>query len=178
MTTTSSDSLGVLAALATPRGLILASDAAQRAWSQLAAGVPSRLLLDESIDLARLAADRLDDDQDLIDLARAQGENRLVLAQRAAAWRHAGADGVAALDGPLWKPPAEVVDAAVAAVADAGIDPASVQVRTNRITVGDVQLRVTPDRRWWRYERRGRAWDLVEPPADAPDDLVSGTADT
>lgn len=163
----------------TAEGLaVLASDAARRAWSQLADGVPSRLLLDESIDLARLAADRLDDDQDLTDLARAQGENRLVLAQRAAAWQHAGADGVAALDGPLWKPPAEVVDAAIAAFADAGIDPASVQVRTNRITVGDVQLRVTPDGRWWRYERRGRAWDLVEPPADAPDDLVSGAADT
>ena len=40
--------------------------------------------------------------------------------------------------------------------------------------MGDVQLRVTEDGRWWRYEKRGRQWDLVEAPSSDPDDLVGG----
>lgn len=57
---------------------------------------------------------------------------------------------------------------------EAGIDRDEVQVRSNRFTIGDIQLRVTADGRWWRFERRGRTWELVEPPADSPDDLISG----
>lgn len=152
----------------------LAADAAARAWAQLAEGAPSGLLLGPSADLARRAAALVAADEPLTDLARAAGETTLVLANRAAAWRHAGEEGLAAVDEALWRPSAEVVAAGIRAFEDIGADPEAVQVRSNRITLGDVQLRVTEDGRWWRYEKRGRSWDLVEPPAPAPDDLVSG----
>ena len=55
-----------------------------------------------------------------------------------------------------------------AAFDDAGIDPDEVQVRSNRFTWGDIQLRVSSDGQWWRFEKRGRSWELVEPPTARP----------
>ena len=110
----------------------------------------------------------------MIDLARAAGETPTNLTARAALWRHAGPDGVSETDDGRWRPAPTVIDAGVRAFTDAGIDTSEVQVRSNRITVGDVQLRVTADGRWWRYERRGRTWDLVEAPSTDPTDLVGG----
>jgi hypothetical protein len=65
-----------------------------------------------------------------------------------------------------------VVQQGLDAFAEAGADPDEVQIRSNRLTVDDVQLRVSQDLRWWRFERRGRAWELVEPPAADPLDLI------
>lgn len=153
----------------------LAVDAARRAWAQLADGTPSGLLLGTSSDLARRAADALDAGEPLTDLARAAGESPTALANRAAVWRHAGAEGLEAADESLWRPPESTIDAGLRALEDAGVDPDRIQIRSNRLTVGDVQLRVTADGRWWRYEKRGRLWDLVESPSPDPDDLVGGT---
>ena len=150
----------------------LANDAAQRAWAQLADGAPSHLALDEAADLARLAADRLDRLERVLDLSRRAGVPGPQLTHQALAWRHAGADGVEAIDEALWRPPDSVVAQGLEAFDEAGIDPEEVQVRSNRLTHGEVQLRVTSDGRWWRYERRGRTWELVEPPAPHPDDLL------
>jgi len=153
----------------------LADDASSRAWSQLADGTPSHLGLDEAADLARRAAVALERGEPLSDLARRAGETRSGLGHRAAAWAQAGEAGLAAVDEALWRPPPEVVEQCLEALEDAGVDRSEVQVRSNRITLGEVQLRVTADRRWWRYERRGRSWDLVEPPSRSPADLISGT---
>ena len=153
---------------------LLAADAATRAWAQLADGAPSGLLLSGSADLARRAARRLDQGLPIHGLARAGGETPTALAARAAVWRHAGPDGFAEVDAGRWRPADPVVDAGVRAFTDAGADPAHVQVRSNRVTAGDVQLRVTADGRWWRYERRGRSWELVEAPSPDPTDLVGG----
>ncbi|MEO6628371.1 MAG: hypothetical protein ABIP03_07340, partial [Aquihabitans sp.] len=152
----------------------LAADAAARAWSQLGEGTPSGLLLGPSADLARRAAALVEAEEPLTDLARAAGETTLTLGNRAAAWRHAGEEGLAAVDEALWRPSSAVIETGLQAFEDIGADPEEVQVRSNRMTLGDVQLRVTEDGRWWRYEKRGRSWDLVEPPARTPDDLVSG----
>ncbi|MBK6857562.1 MAG: hypothetical protein IPG97_13695 [Microthrixaceae bacterium] len=153
---------------------VLASDAAERAWSQLTRGTESGLQLSVAADLARRAARRVDQGLPVIDLARAAGETPTNLTARAALWRHAGPDGVSETDDGRWRPAPTVIDAGVRAFTDAGIDTSEVQVRSNRITVGDVQLRVTADGRWWRYERRGRTWDLVEAPSTDPTDLVGG----
>ena len=151
----------------------LAVDAARRAWDQLATGEPSALGLDRHADRARWAAALLEAGESIRELARADDETPTQLAHRAAAWNQAGVDGLAAADQSLWRPPAALITRAIAAFAEAGAEPGDVKIRSNRITFGDVQLRVTEDGRWWRYERRGRSWDLVEPPTNAPEDLVS-----
>jgi uncharacterized Zn finger protein len=150
----------------------LVGDAARRAWAQLADGAPSYLDLDEEADLARRAASQLGQLEGLLELGRRTGVSSSTLTHRALAWRSAGRDGLAAVDESLWRPPAETIEAGLAAFAEAGVDDDEVQVRSNRLTAGDVQLRVSTDGRWWRYERRGRAWELVEPPADDPLELV------
>jgi uncharacterized Zn finger protein len=151
----------------------LATDAARRAWAQLADGTPSQLALDEPTDLARRAADRLGKLESLLELSRRTGISSAQLTHQALAWRSAGPDGLEAIEEALWRPPTEVVDQGLDAFDQAGIDPTEVQIRSNRLTWGDIQLRVTSDGRWWRFEKRGRTWELVEPPSDRPDDLVS-----
>lgn len=152
----------------------LATDAARRAWAQLADGAPSHLDLDEQTDLARNAADRLGRLESLLALSRRVGVSSGDLTHKALAWRSAGPAGLHAIEEALWRPPVSVIDQGLAAFDDAGVDPDEVQVRSNRLTAGDVQLRVSSDGRWWRFEKRGRTWELVEPPADSPDDLISG----
>jgi uncharacterized Zn finger protein len=151
----------------------LATDAARRAWAQLADGTPSQLQLDEPTDLARRAADRLGKLEGLLELSRRTGVSSAQLTHQALAWRSAGAEGIDAIEEALWRPPSTVIDQGLDAFDQAGIDPDEVQVRSNRLTWADIQLRVTADGRWWRFEKRGRTWELVEPPSDHPDDLVS-----
>ena len=151
----------------------LATDAARRAWAQLSEGAPSHLALDPAEDLARRAADRVTRLDSLLELAKRAGVSPALLTQQAVAWRSAGSEGLAAAAEPLWRPPPSVLDQGQAAFVAAGLDADAISVRSNRLTVGDVQLRVTGDGRWWRYERRGRSWELAEPPADRPEDLIS-----
>jgi len=151
----------------------LATDAANRAWAQLADGASSQLDLDEPTDLARHAASRLGKLESLLDLSRRSGVSSAQLTHQALAWRSAGAEGIEAIEEALWRPPPTVVNQALDAFDQAGIDPDEVQVRSNRFTWADIQLRVSADLRWWRFEKRGRSWELVEPPADRPDELVS-----
>ncbi len=105
------------------------------------------------------------------ELARAAGELPTTLSHRAALWRHAG-EQVDTVDEALWRPPASAIEAGLRAFEEAGLPADRVQVRSNRLTVGDVQIRMTADGRWWRYEKRGRQWDLVEAPSSDPGDLV------
>lgn len=158
----------------TAEGLrLLVTDAAERAWGQLAEGQPSGLLLNTSTDLARRAARRIDRGEPIQDLARSAGVPSTALTAQAARWVHAGPDGFDVDDDGRWRPSPTVLEAGRRAFLDLGIDPREIQVRSNRITVGDVQLRLTGDGRWWRYERRGRTWELVEAPSKDPEDLVS-----
>ena len=152
----------------------LAADAARRAWLQLADAMASQLDLPLPADLARRAADRLDRDEPVTDLGLASAIPAGHLALQAAGWRHGGAAGVAAVDEALWRPTDELVEAAIDAFEAAGVDVLSLSIRSNRFSTRDVQLRVTTDGRWWRYEKRGRTWELVEPPADSPADLLTG----
>jgi hypothetical protein len=155
----------------------LAADAAHRAWAQLAEAAPSHLDLDVDADLARRAASHLDQLEALLALARRASVPGSTLTRRAVAWRSAGTAGLEVAEEERWVPPAQVIDVGLDAFEDAGVDRAAVRVRANRLTLGDVQLRVTADGRWWRYERHGRQWELVEPPTDAPEELLGGSSD-
>lgn len=150
----------------------LAADAARRAFAQLGDGAPSHLDLDEPTDLARRAADHLARYDALLALARRAGVPTGQLVHQAQAWQSAGAEGIAALEEARWAPPRAVLQQGLDALAEAGVDETEVQVRSNRLTIDDLQLRVSQDLRWWRYERRGRAWELVEPPVADPRALV------
>jgi uncharacterized Zn finger protein len=152
----------------------VATDAARRAWHQLTEGAPSCLDLDVDSDLARRAAERSDRDASVLDLARAAGVAGSALAHEAAAWRHAGAQGVSMLHEVLWAPDPALVARGLEAFAEVGVDPEDIRVRSNRLTAGEVQLRVSADGRWWRFERRGRSWELVESPVENPAELLSG----
>lgn len=152
----------------------LATDAIRRAWAQLVDGEPSHLQLDETADLARRAAAHLDQLDALAALARRAGTTTSSLARQALAWRSAGADGLEVLDEDRWVPPRRTIEVGLEAFEDIGVERSDVRVRANRLTVGDVQLRVTPDGRWWRYEQQGRRWELVEPPVEHPSELLDG----
>jgi hypothetical protein len=149
----------------------LAADAAQRAWELCTDQGDGSLRLDRLLDLVRRAAASWGKPE------RARFEETAVragvrprdLARRVAAWRLGGADAVAALEDE-WTPDAEAMDEGRAACAALG----AVRVRANRISLkgGDIQLRLGRRGSWYRFERTGRTWVLVEGPAADPAALV------
>lgn len=148
----------------------LAADAARRAWSAYQGEGSSGLLDDSTDDLARRAGAALGT-ADWAELVAATGGNARKLARRAVAWQVAGRDGLGAVEQPQWRPDTRVMAAARQALVEAGAPPSKLSVRQNRLTVDDVQIRLTPDGRWWRFERRTGAWELAAPPSAEPDDL-------
>ena len=147
----------------------LSADAAERAWGVMRDGTPTGLDLDEDQDLSRRAASVLGTDQ-LSELARLAGVAPRTLVRRAIAWSVAGPSGLDVLDEPPWPPEPLTMSAARDAVAAA--TQRGVRVDRNRLVIDDVQLRLTRDRRWYRFAKRGGAWELEAGPADEPDDLV------
>ena len=154
----------------------LASDAAGRAWAQLRGEGDSALATDRDADVIRRAAAVLDSVPAFTALARSVGVTPAELTRRASAWRHGGAEALAALDEEPWRPPVATMAAARRAVADAvgaaGAHP-PVTVTANRLTVGAAQLRLSRRGRWFRFEKRGGRWEVTAPPADAPYDLLT-----
>lgn len=145
----------------------LAADAASRAW-ELAAGVSDGgLTLDEDADLARRAAGLLGT-ADFAALARRVGLPARELTRWALAWREGGAGGVVALR-ERWRPDPGAMDAGRAALEGVG---AVVHAAGNRLTAGDVQLRLGQDGQWYCFARRFGDWDLDRPPEPDPSVLV------
>lgn len=151
--------------------LALANDAARRAHGLLASGAAGDGPLDVVTDLARLAAAALNDaaggPSTIALLARRSGRPGPELTRLGLAWRHAGRAGVAVL-ADRWPAGAERLAPALE-VLGPGARP-----RANTVVAGHLQLRLGRDGRWYRLERRGSGWDLVEPPADDPADLIGG----
>lgn len=154
----------------TPGLIVLATDAAHRAWAQLRGDGDSALSLGRHADQARRGAAGLD-------LGGAQpgdndtGRSRGDLSHRALAWRHGGEAGLAVLDEVAWRPPLATMAAARAAVEEAGVAPSVLTVNNNRITGPGFQLRLSRAGAWWRFEKHKNRWEVAAPSAEAPDDL-------
>ena len=156
----------------------LAGDAAQRAWMQLRGEGTAALDLDAHADLARRGAELLGKTPAFAALARTAGVKPVDLARRSIAWRHGGTAALTMLDAPTWRPPDATMANAREAVAAALPDSARVTVRSNRITVGTLQLRLDEAGCWWRFEKRRGRWEISAQPADDADDLIDiGTPD-
>ncbi len=159
----------------TPGLLILATDAARRAWTQLRGDGDSALALSRDADQARRGADRLDGGTNADPSTDEAPRNRGDLTHRALAWRYGNEAGLAVLDEAPWRPPLAIMAAARAAVEEAGVSPSVITVNNNRITGPGFQLRLSRAGSWWRFEKHKNRWEVASPPAESPDDLFSPT---
>ena len=155
-----------------PGLLVLATDAARRAWRQVRGDGDSALALSRDADLARREADGPGSGWSA---ATASGTPKpsADLTHRALAWRHGGEAGLAVLDEDPWRPPLATMAAARAAVEEAGVSPSVVTVSNNRITGPGFQLRLSRTGAWWRFEKRKGRWEIAAPPTESPDDLLA-----
>jgi hypothetical protein len=130
----------------------LASDAAQRAW-ELAHGERSTgLELSKAADLARRAAAVLTPttgQREIIELASVAGVSARDLLNQALAWREGGSEGLfVLLEG--WDAPRDSMTVGRALLGG------QASVRRNRATLGERQLRLGRDGRWYPFRRAGR----------------------
>ncbi len=158
----------------TPGLLVLATDAARRAWAQLRGDADSGLALGREADQARRSADGMElGTAANVPSGTVGGRHRGDLTHRALAWRHGGEAGLAMLDEAPWRPPLAAMAAARAAVEEAGVSPSVITVNNNRITGPGFQLRLSRDAMWWRFEKHKGRWEIAAPPTDSADDLLS-----
>lgn len=152
--------------------LALAADAAHRAW-ELATGASADagLGLGPGADLARRADTALGCAQ-FSQLAARSGLPERELARQALAWRHGGADGFETLR-VSWDPATEgeagtsqLLRAAQAAVYQAS--GVGAHLRHNRITAGELQVRLGRDYLWYPYRRIGSHWEPAGNPHPDP----------
>lgn len=158
----------------TPGLLVLATDAARRAWEQLRGDGDSALGLPRDADQARRGAAGLDalgatGPSGTGTGSRSPGD----LTHRAMAWRHGGEAGLALLAEAPWRPPLATMAAARAAVEEAGVAASVLTVNNNRITGPGFQLRYSRAGAWWRLEKHRGRWEVAAPPAEAADDLLT-----
>ena len=149
----------------------LVTDSAIRAWSALTGEPELHLDLASHHDLVRLAASTMAPDQ-LQHLAAQNGTTRRALARRAIAWRVGAAAGLAALDEPPWRPQPLTMAAARQVLTESGAATAGVKIERNRITMDNMQLRLSRRGTWWRFVKRGNAWELDAGPGLDVDELL------
>jgi hypothetical protein len=151
--------------------LALATDAARRAWELAHGSGDGGLGLSVEADLARLAAQHLGR-SGFDDLAARVGTRPRTLMRAALAWHLGGRTALEVLDGPIWQPPADVVEEGRAAVA-AAFGRAS--VRGERVTHHEagLQLRYGRDELWYLLEKRSGTWEMHHPPDVDPRRLVA-----
>lgn len=154
----------------------LADDAAERAWSALTGEPVLHLDLSAADDLARRAAGLLDPDSttagQLQQLAARIGSTPRALARRAFAWQVGGSAGLAVLDEAAWSPEPLLMAAARQILIAGGAAPASIKIDKNRLTIESTQFRLSRHRLWWRFVKRGGAWELAAGPSAELDELV------
>ncbi len=149
---------------------LLASDAARRAW-ELAHGERSTgLELSEAADLARRAATMLTPttgQHEIVQLASSAGLSVRDLLNQALAWREGGAEGLfVLLEG--WDAPRGAMALGRAMLGG------QATVRRNRATLGERQLRLGRDGRWYPFRRAGRGTGAaVWTPDGAPVETMS-----
>ncbi len=145
----------------------LAADAASRAW-ELATGLADGgLAVETEVDLARRAAGMLGN-AELPALAKRMSLPPKTLVRWAIGWREAGAGGVHVVRDE-WQPNPLLLEPARLAMTEWG---GAARAQRNRVTCGDVQLRLGRDGRWYRLLKSPAGWDVDGPAADDPTDLI------
>ena len=150
----------------------LAADAAVRAWELLAGRSGADELTFEE-DIARRAAAL--PEAEVAGLAEAVGMPARELARAAGAWREAGRGGLAVYR-DSWQPKPGQLAEAKAELAESGL-AGTTKAWRNRLTHGEIQLRLGADGRWYRLVRAGDAWRLDGPPAERPLDIAYPAGD-
>jgi uncharacterized Zn finger protein len=144
----------------------LAADAARRAAALLGGSPTSGLALSADEDLARRAAAALTDlpgatPDGLARLARSAGVPARTLFARALAWRDGGSGALGALEERFEPGPAQL------AAGRALLGPGATG-RANRVTLGERQLRLGRDGRWYRFAKdRSGTWLSDGPPLES-----------
>lgn len=149
----------------------LAADAAVRAWWALAEGRPLRPASRIEDDTIRRAVTARDGD-DFSALARRLGTSAHTLRRKAAAWELAGHAGLAVLEEQKWRADPLVMSAARLAVEEIVRGHVRGEIDGNRLTFGDIQLRLARTGQWWAFERQGPGWEPMAGPADEPEELI------
>lgn len=104
-------------------------------------------------------------------LAARAGMPAKELTRWAIAWREAGRGGLRALR-EIWQPPRGSTAEARAELDEADL-PGETVVWRNRVTRGDVQLRLGHDGRWYRFVHTGAGWVPSGPGSPHPVDVLS-----
>lgn len=149
----------------------LAADAARRALELCRGTGDGGLGLAPEADLARLAAERLGKFDFDGFAARAQVAPRALM-RLALTWAAGGAAALEVLNGAPWKPPPQEVEEGSAALRRVS---GGATVRGERVSNGraGVQLRYGRDGLWYLLVRRSGVWEIHDPPAADPEQLMS-----
>lgn len=152
-----SDDLGALDRLAT--------DAIARAHALALGDGVTHLDLNPEMDLARWAS-TLIGRPDFEVLARGTGMSGRELFRRALGWRYGGEAGVRALL-DVWHPGPDALAEGRTLLGDGA------RVWRNRVTLGDRQVRLGRDGRWYPFRKSGVGWDPAGPPTAVTDQAVN-----
>ena len=154
---------------------LLAGDAADRAWSMLVDGAPSRLRSATKADLARWAV-TIRDRRTLADLAARAGVSANRLAAWGDAWKMAGDDGVTVVaEEDSWSTEPPRLEAARDALVELGYAKRSVGLGWDSLRMkGAVWIVSDWQGRWYKLQEKGQRHEmhLVAGPADDVVDLV------
>lgn len=143
----------------------LVADAADRAWRMLATGDESGLGASIGDDVVRRAARSTSEQSAAI--ASATGLTAQELALAAQAWRVGGRSGHR-VGRDRWQPTADELEPGLNALGRGA------KARANRVSLGPLQLRLDPDRLWWRFDSDERLdWLLTAGPASDPAELLA-----
>jgi uncharacterized Zn finger protein len=145
----------------------LAADTAARAFALVTGDADGDLGLDATKDFARRAAAVLGTPA-FDALARRAGVPGRRLASDAIAWTHGAGEGLEVLHA-TWDPAPDALDEARDAFAALGL---ATRRRQNRISSGDVQLRLGRSGLWYRFDRHAGTWDLTRAPSADPAALL------
>jgi len=154
-----------------PNDLVtLAADAATRAFQLATGSGDGGLSLDIEADLARRAAGLLGEGRGIAALAASAGMPPRLLLRWAVTWQQAGRGGLDALR-TSWQPAATDLAEGRAAL-DRPSGQGALRAWRNRLTRGQLQLRLGSDGQWYRFVRSGSDWVLDGEPAPEPGALV------
>ncbi|TDU83119.1 SWIM zinc finger protein [Kribbella voronezhensis] len=150
--------------------VMLATDAARRAWELASGDGDGGFGLSREEDLARRAAGLLGT-AGLADLAHRAGVPARVLTSWAIAWREGGAGGFAVAESTPSAGSEDAIDPAAIAEGREALG-ANAVVEGNRVTADRRQLRLGADGLWYLFGEQFNDWVLRGPGAADPRDLL------